>query len=180
RLQRELGITAVYVTHDQIEALAMSNQIAVMNSGRIEQIGRPREIYERPASRFVAGFIGTTNFLSGKVDEARSDWARVVTSTGPLEVSTPVAFARGADVTVSIRPEHVGITPIDEDTSADVGEWVGTVSTRAFLGEVVDHLVTIDALELRVRCPSTQSIPPGTRVQLDLPSRHCLVVREDT
>jgi iron(III) transport system ATP-binding protein len=179
RLQRELGITAVYVTHDQIEALAMSNQIAVMNSGRIEQIGRPREVYERPASRFVAGFIGTTNFLTGKVDEARSDWARVVTSTGRLEVSTPIAFTSGADVTVSIRPEHIGITTVGDASPADASEWVGTVSTRAFLGEAVDHLVTIGGMELRVRCPATKSISPGTRVRLDLPREHCLVVREE-
>lgn len=180
RLQRELGITAVYVTHDQIEALAMSNQIAVMNAGKIEQIGKPREVYERPASRFVAGFIGTTNFLSGKVDESTADWARAITTSGPLEVSTPVAFARGADVTISIRPEHIGITPLHEGAAAAGSEWVGTVSTRAFLGEVVDHLITIEGLELKVRCPATLSIPPGTRVKLELPREHCRVVREET
>ena len=75
RLQRELGITTVYVTHDQSEALALSHEIAVMNEGRIQQIGSPRDIYERPRSQFVADFVGTTNFLDGTVVAADRDGA---------------------------------------------------------------------------------------------------------
>ncbi|HVR78395.1 MAG TPA: ABC transporter ATP-binding protein [Acidimicrobiia bacterium] len=179
RLQRELGITAVYVTHDQIEALAMSNQIAVMNAGRIEQIGKPRDVYERPASRFVANFIGTTNFLTGKVEEVTAEGARVATPSGGLEVSSPAPLARGAEVTISIRPEHILITPLTGGAPVEGADWIGAVVTRAFLGEVVDHLVSVDGVEIRVRCPATKSIPPGTRVQLEFPRQHCLVVRED-
>src|SRR4029450_11975581 len=75
RIQREVGITFVYVTHDQGEALTMSDRIAVMNSGLIEQLGTPREIYERPSTRFVAGFIGTSNLISGQVDGVGCDRA---------------------------------------------------------------------------------------------------------
>src|SRR5499426_1796585 len=82
RLQRELGITTVYVTHDQSEALALSHQIAVMNGGRIEQVGSPREVYERPCNRFVADFIGTTNFIDAQVIEETGD--------GRCHVGTPV------------------------------------------------------------------------------------------
>ena len=71
RIQREVGITFVYVTHDQGEALTMSDRIAVMNDGRVEQLGTPRDVYERPATKFVAGFIGTSNVLSGTVDRVR-------------------------------------------------------------------------------------------------------------
>src|SRR5438874_4855102 len=79
RLQRELGITGVYVTHDQVEALAMSNRVAVMRDGRLEQVGRPREIYERPRSKFVADFIGTSNFIDGVVEARDGDRYRVQT-----------------------------------------------------------------------------------------------------
>ena len=86
RIQREVGITFVYVTHDQGEALTMSDRIAVMNDGQVEQLGTPREIYERPATKFVAGFIGTSNLLSGTVDRITSGFAvlRLGGRTGSL------------------------------------------------------------------------------------------------
>jgi iron(III) transport system ATP-binding protein len=108
RLQRELKITTVYVTHDQSEALALSHEIAVMNQGRIQQIGRPRDIYEHPANQFVADFVGNTNFLEGVVLRAdvsdryiaRADIGEIaVHATRPLNVHDSVA--------ISIRPEDV-------------------------------------------------------------------------
>src|SRR5438045_9696446 len=84
RLQRELGITCVYVTHDQTEALAMSNEVAVMRDGKVEQVGRPRDIYESPRTRFVADFIGTSNFIDGVVEEKRPAGYRIRTSQGQL------------------------------------------------------------------------------------------------
>src|SRR5512145_2141694 len=92
RLQRELGITTVYVTHDQSEALALSHSIAVMNAGRIEQLGSPREVYERPRNQFVADFIGTTNFVNGTVKDADSapGFYRIASEVGELK-------ARGVD-----------------------------------------------------------------------------------
>src|SRR5437763_8311381 len=86
RLQRELGLTCVYVTHDQTEALAMSNHAAVMRDGKVEQIGRPRDIYESPQTRFVADFIGTSNFIDGVVQEKRSGGYLVRTEQGQLAV----------------------------------------------------------------------------------------------
>src|SRR5438128_3388960 len=106
RLQRELGITTVYVTHDQSEALALSHSIAVMNRGRIEQIGAPREIYERPSNPFVADFVGTTNFLDGTVlgRGAEPGHFRVRTAFGEVEVLSDDDL-RGADrVVLSVRP----------------------------------------------------------------------------
>ena len=102
-MQRRLGITTVFVTHDQSEALVMSNRIAVMNAGRIEQIGDPSDIYERPATRFVAEFIGRMNLFSGHVTPART----VETARG-LEIAVPVPpeIATGAAVHVAVRPER--------------------------------------------------------------------------
>src|SRR3712207_6804325 len=104
RIQREVGITFVYVTHDQGEALTMSDRIAVMESGRIDQLGTPREVYERPATRFVAGFIGTSNLLSGRVESVDGGLAVLVFSPDD-RVLVPATGAAGPGDTleVSIR-----------------------------------------------------------------------------
>lgn len=181
RLQREIGITTIYVTHDQTEALAMSNQIAVLHAGRIEQLGGPREIYERPASRFVAGFIGTTNFIEGRVERIEGSGAarRVViaTSLGEVQAESTVAVAVGAQVAVAVRPEHVLLRPAEGDEVSS--PWRGTVHTRAFLGEAVDHLVRVGGHEVKARCPTGVSYPAGTDVIVEFPSPHCSVLPVD-
>jgi len=111
RLQMETGITFIFVTHDQEEALTMSDRIAVMNAGSIRQIGGPRDIYDHPAERFVADFIGDTNFLPADIAEAKPDIAQVRLSSGKViaarihEGDTPVG-----KVTLAVRPEHASIT----------------------------------------------------------------------
>ncbi|HEV7658096.1 MAG TPA: ABC transporter ATP-binding protein, partial [Mycobacteriales bacterium] len=95
RLQRELGVTSVYVTHDQTEALALSSKIAVMRDGKVQQIGRPRDVYERPESRFVAEFIGSSNFLPGTVVSAGAGELTVQTGSGRLSLASPLALAAG-------------------------------------------------------------------------------------
>jgi iron(III) transport system ATP-binding protein len=164
RLQRELGLTCVYVTHDQAEALAMSNQVAVMRDGKVEQIGKPREIYESPRTRFVADFIGTSNFIDGVVQEKRAGGYLVRTDLGQLEVPSDLHHAAGESVVVSARPEHIALTT--ELNGGGPNRWTGRVGARAFLGEVVDHVVAVGGAEIRVRCNSTISIPPETDVTL--------------
>src|SRR4051812_31484126 len=114
RLQRELKITTVYVTHDQSEALALSHQIAVMNEGRIQQIGKPRDVYERPANQFVADFVGNTNFVEGQIasdTHVVSGVTRTVrTEIGDVIVSTELAVTGGDRVTISVRPEDVALS----------------------------------------------------------------------
>src|SRR5258707_8162504 len=111
RLQRELRITTVYVTHDQSEALALSHSIAVMNEGHIQQIGTPREIYERPRSQFVADFVGTTNFLDGTVlgRGAKPGTFRVRSETGDVEVLSTDDLRGNDRVAQSVRPEDVDL-----------------------------------------------------------------------
>jgi iron(III) transport system ATP-binding protein len=164
RLQREIGVTCIYVTHDQTEALAMSNEIAVMHDGKVEQIGRPREIYEAPRTRFVADFIGTSNFLEGVVEESRPGGYVVATEDGKLDITSDANHRPGDHVLVSARPEHISLST--ERNGTGPNRWAGRVAVRSFLGEVVDHIVSVGDREMRVRCNSSISIPPDTDVTL--------------
>jgi spermidine/putrescine transport system ATP-binding protein len=110
RLQNETGITFVFVTHDQEEALTMSDRIAVMSSGRILQVGTPRDIYDRPSGRFVANFIGETNFLEGDIVSAADGAATVKLATGAtISAGLPDGMAAAGRVTVVVRPEHANL-----------------------------------------------------------------------
>jgi spermidine/putrescine transport system ATP-binding protein len=107
-LQREVGITFIYVTHDQEEALTMSDRIAVMNKGVALQIGKPEEVYERPASKFVADFIGETNFIDGVVKSQNGSLVEVeLDGTGQVCVESKRTFRSGQQVTVAVRPEKL-------------------------------------------------------------------------
>ena len=112
RIQREVGITFIYVTHDQGEALTMSDRIAVMNEGKVEQLGPPRDIYEHPATRFVAGFIGTSNILSGDVKSASGDSAVIISGDGE-HVEVPLreglSAAAGDKLELTVRPEKISL-----------------------------------------------------------------------
>lgn len=168
RLQTDLGITAVYVTHDQLEALAMSSVIAVLNNGMIEQVGKPREIYERPATKFVANFIGTSNFLEGSVVARHADDSyEVQAAEGRLLATSTRRFSPGDSVTVSVRPESIELSA-DSPPETGVGTWQAEVISRAFLGEAVDHLVRVGEREMLARCNPSVSLPPGTKVTVRL------------
>ncbi|MCW3844816.1 ABC transporter ATP-binding protein [Micromonospora yasonensis] len=175
RLQRELGITSVYVTHDQVEALVLSTSIAVMKAGNVMQLGRPREIYENPNCRFVAEFIGTSNFIAGTVAERENGRYVVNTADGPLVLDSAVTVPPGTDVVVSIRPEAVEVSTTSRSGEVP-NEWTGNVLTRAFLGEAVDHVVAVGRHEIRARGNPSVSIEPGTEVHLRMdPSKLTLV-----
>ena len=176
RLQRDLGITSIYVTHDQVEALSLANRIAVMRDGRIEQVGRPREIYQQPATRFVASFIGTTNFIEGRVD-GRGDatGTRVATDHGVLQVDGGSHLPHGTPVVISVRPENITVAPVN----GEVRGWRGRVLARAFLGEAVDHVVQVGDRQLQARGPTTVSLRPGTEVDVVVDSEHAAVMPAD-
>jgi iron(III) transport system ATP-binding protein len=175
RLQKDLGITSIYVTHDQVEALALSSRIAVMEGGRIAQLGQPRDIYETPQSKFVAEFIGTSNFLAGKIKAVVGTRISVATEAGDLELQSGLSLSAGDSVVVSIRPESVKLSEQSRnDTVAN--ELTGTVLTRAFLGDSVDHIVRVADCEVRARCNPVTSVAAGTTVYLEIdPSRITLV-----
>jgi spermidine/putrescine transport system ATP-binding protein len=139
RIQREVGITFVYVTHDQNEALTMSDRLVVMNSGKVEQLGTPQELYEQPATKFVAGFIGTSNVVQGKVVHVSGDEAELL--TGPEErVIVPLrAPASGGDmVAATVRPEKMTLT---SQPPAGCCALRGTVSEIVYLGTSTNYTV---------------------------------------
>lgn len=140
RLQVELGITTVYVTHDQDEALSLSDRIAVMFEGKMTQIGTPAEIYETPATAAVAAFVGSCNFFTGTLEEISGGTARVrLENTGlVVKVASTLSLNRGDAVTVAVRPERLTITSATENvTGANVLET--TVLTRSYVGSRYEY-----------------------------------------
>jgi iron(III) transport system ATP-binding protein len=168
RLQRELGITSIYVTHDQIEALSLSSHIAVMRDGEVMQLGKPRDIYENPSSKFVAEFIGSSNFVPGHVVAQEGDRYTVDTTAGRLSLTSAASMPAGAEVSVAIRPESLELSTARPAEPQNV--WEGVVGTRAFLGDAVDHLVRIGDREVRVRSLPNLSLEAGTQVFVRLPA----------
>jgi iron(III) transport system ATP-binding protein len=141
RICKEADLTAVYVTHDQKEALSIADRIAVLDEGKIQHCGRPKEVYLRPASRFVANFIGETNFLEGTVLQRDGGRTMVDTPIGPVASTVPVDGVDAGDkVTVSLRPEVVHLNHPPSDIS---NLFRGTVHDSVYLGEVAQHQVTL-------------------------------------
>lgn len=163
RLQRRLGTTFVLVTHDQDEAMTVSDRVMVMNGGQIEQAGTPEEVYERPVSRFVAEFLGAANLIAG-----RRIGDGVETPLGVLRTRHAPAWDTG---TLAIRPERVEVctTPTGENM---VGASLREVVYRG------DHLELFFDLPLRVRTPATHSYAVGERLWLRLPAEHLEVLRD--
>ena len=177
RIQREVGITFVYVTHDQGEALTMSDRIAVMDAGVIEQLGSPREIYEHPATRFVAGFIGTSNLISGRVD--RMDGNRAVLNYGDrgrVVVAMRRPVAPGDPIEVSVRPEKIDIhrsAPPPKDGSI----LAGVVAEVVYHGTSTNYTVTTaagpDLVVFDQNAASADDLAePGDPVFLTWPPQH--------
>lgn len=166
RLQRTTGITFVFVTHDQEEALGMGDRIAVFNDGRVEQIGTPEEIYEKPASRFVADFIGETNFVTCKVERLNVDDSESlqVNLPGGEPVTLPkLVPTPDGTVTLTIRPERISLSPIGKCFAA------GQISKLVYMGTDLRCTVTLaDGTEIAVRVPPpfTDDIRPSAKVNL--------------
>ena len=176
RLQRELRITTVYVTHDQSEALALSHEIAVMNEGRIQQIGNPRDIYERPASPFVADFVGSTNFLDGSVlgPDGSDGRYRVRTEIGDLTVLATEPLRTEDKVLLSVRPEDVDLAEARPE-GANVRE--GKVDQKVFLGECVDFQVKLGERTLLSRRHPSLRTPIGQPIFVRLDPDKCVALR---
>lgn len=177
RMQRELALTTLYVTHDQSEALALSHEIAVMNEGRIVQIGSPRDVYERPSNRFVADFIGTTNFIVGKViEEVGNGCCRVGTSFGALDVRCLDHLRRNDAVTISIRPEDVELSEQTPGHGHRDTVCAGTVHAKAFLGEHLDFHVKIGELLLLARAHPSLRTPVGDTIFVRMRADKCIAL----
>jgi spermidine/putrescine ABC transporter ATP-binding subunit len=165
---RRLEITAVYVTHDQEEALALSDRIAIMHQGRLEQVGEPEEIYARPRSRFVADFVGLSNFLDGHVDAL--DGARMLVRVGEARVAVPAlpGARAGQAVPLFIRPAAVELLAADAPGGPDV--LAARVESATYLGDRMDYRLRLEAgPELRVQTGAETRAAAGARVRVRLP-----------
>ena len=184
RIQQEVGITFVHVTHDQEEALTMADTIAVLNEGRIEQMGSGEELYERPHTEFVANFLGLSNLLDGSVSARGGEMATFQTEEGErvLVPEDRVAAAGDGALRVGVRPEKIEIALGDPQTNGAVNRVHGRVSVASFLGVSIHYLVTTPAgRELTVIAPNrdvgAESIGPGRDVVLTWDPIHTFIVQ---
>jgi putative spermidine/putrescine transport system ATP-binding protein len=173
RIQRELGITAIYVTHDQSEALALSDRVVVMNAGRVEQIGTPFEIYNRPANAFVARFVGAQSMLTGRLSGARD---AVETRVGLIRLPAQLTSSKPGDaVSIMLRPELLRFGRDDARHNA----LPGAVQQVTFLGSVVRTHVTIDEQVIAVdqlNHPKMSPFSVGEAVTVSFAPEACVVV----
>jgi spermidine/putrescine transport system ATP-binding protein len=178
RLQHETGITFIFVTHDQEEALTMSDRIAVMSKGKILQVGSPRDIYDRPSERFVANFIGETNFLKADVQSARASRAQVRLPGGAvIAASFPEGFTAKGEVTIVIRPEHARLT--DEKS----GALKGVLENIVYFGTDTHYYARLDdGMEFMVRQQNSRtgvsSHAQGSRIGIAVSADAAQVLRD--
>jgi putative spermidine/putrescine transport system ATP-binding protein len=176
-IQRELGITTLFVTHDQEEAMAMSDRVVVMNAGRAEQVGTPDDIYNRPASRFVAQFIGALNMLPATLRDAAT--GLVDTPIGQLSLNRTMAQANGSALTLAFRPESLRL--IGPDDALATQSFSGRLVTREFLGPIVRFSAEVAKdLTLGIYCfnRTGETLPLiGSEVRLAIPAQEILVLQ---
>jgi spermidine/putrescine transport system ATP-binding protein len=183
RIQREVGITFVYVTHDQEEALTMSDRLAVMNGGRIEQLGAPRELYERPATRFVADFLGTSNILSGRLERDGERWG--LGGLGPGErvlIDRADGLVAGQEVEVVVRPEKMALADAASAPPAQHSGLRCKVEEIVYLGTstsysvVTDGGATISVYRQNAAAAPGEEIAQGQVGWLSWPPEHSYVL----
>ena len=157
RICKSVGLTAIYVTHDQKEALSIADRLAVLDGGHISQVGAPQTVYRVPNSRFVADFIGETNFLEGTVDEIGADRTIISTPIGSLETSAPVTLPAGRKVTVSLRPEAIRL---GEAPKHAVNVFTSMVHHTVYLGELAQHEVLITGKDQHTTALKAMEVNP--------------------
>ena len=183
RLQRQLGVTAVYVTHDQSEALVMSSSVAVLREGRVEQVGLPEALYDYPRTQFVASFLGSANLLPVHIlsrhesepthgekcfrFEARTAWNARFTAYGRSPVES------GANATAAIRAEGIKLVP--PQSIQDPG-WIATVETVHFMGDTIEYRLRVGDCVVRARCDRTYRFSVGDRVDIEFRSQACTIL----
>ncbi len=183
RIQQEVGITFIYVTHDQEEAMTMSNRLAVMRQGKIEQLGEPEDVYENPSTEFVAGFLGASNLLEGEVKESSNGDATVLLSAGSTTVQVPtdrIPPDAGSRVKVGVRPEKITIEREDRSTPGDANSITGVLRMSTYIG--VSHQYKVEGpggttLTVYIQNLGAEEAPrPGERVVLSWKPEHTFAV----
>ena len=172
-LQRRVNITTIYVTHDQAEALAISDQIAVMHAGKLIEVGTPHQLYSRPKRKFTATFLGLTNLIEGKVVELGGDSkpGRMETKKGIFSFVPTTGLAKNQPAVLSIRPEHIEVIKQKPQVSENVLE--GMVKEAIFMGDAYHCQIAVGDMLLRVHTHPFLSMSPGDKVYLHLDPQSC-------
>ncbi len=173
RIQKSLGLTTIYVTHDQAEALSMSDQIALLRNGRIVQLGTPRVLYEKPGNVFASAFIGTSNQIPGIVAQSAAPGSvGIVLLAGRRLSCVMTEGCRGeGNVVVSVRPEDIEVRPAD---GSDNGGWKGTVRQVIYFGDSMNCEIEFAGTVLRARLHPSAVLQDGQEVALDFKSDRCV------
>lgn len=184
RIQKAAGVTTIYVTHDQLEAMAISDRLAIMDRGVICQVGTPFEIYSDPRSRFIAGFIGTMNFFEGRVEGSGAGASLMIGGQSfPLPATTP-AIPGGTEIVVALRPEHIRVHPDGSNGSGPTNQgFPGHIQIQQFLGKYIRYqiVVRVGAREQTVQVDidgENAAVREGDRVLVDLPPEQMLLFRD--
>ena len=175
-LQKDLGITTMYVTHDQEEALSLSDRVAVMRDGRVQQVATPKTLYERPVNHFVADFVGTNNFIAGVCKERAGDDVMVETALGPLRARSAAGVPIGERCVLAVRPENLSL----EGVGGNVIQ--GRVRLSAYLGNILRYDIETAGLVLKVdvRDPWHHDVLPSDRpVRVAFPASAALILPDE-
>ena len=159
RVCKEFKLTTVYVTHDQKEALSVADRIAVLKDGKVAQVGTPADLYHRPNSAFVAGFIGQTNLLTGRVTGRENGTLRIDTAAGPVVAAATADTPAGDAVVLSIRPEQMRVAR--DGAAPGVKRFAGRTAETIFLGEASEHVLTVNEQKLKVISTPPLFAPPA-------------------
>jgi putative spermidine/putrescine transport system ATP-binding protein len=185
-IQGSVGITFLYVTHDQEEALTMSDRIAVFNNGLIEQIGTPAEVYERPATPFVAGFVGTSNLFTTTVEGQRGAFTTARVGSDGLALLAGTGRTPGTRLTVAVRPEKIRLQDLTAEPPGELCHARGTITDVVYLGTVTRYLVAIEGagsvvvLEQNLDTTSMEALgAQGRAVRLTWQPRHTFAIGDD-
>jgi ABC-type Fe3+/spermidine/putrescine transport system ATPase subunit len=175
-LQRRLDITSVYVTHDQEEALAISDRVIVMNNGGIEQIGTPETIYNRPKSRFVADFVGSANLIGGRLKSAPGGPGLVLfeTKAGMLLQARASHPPRGDEDRVAIRTAYIDLAAGPPNGAPNAA--AGKIRQRLFHGDFIQYIVDWPAGQLIIRRPPAEMFEEGAVVAVSFAAEHCVLL----
>ncbi|MBI3061210.1 MAG: ABC transporter ATP-binding protein [Deltaproteobacteria bacterium] len=172
-LQRRVNITTIFVTHDQSEALAISDQIAVMHAGRLIEVGTPHQLYSRPKRKFTATFLGLTNLIEGKVLDLGADSrpGKIETAKGVLSFIPAAGLVKGQPAVLSIRPEHIQVHKQQPQGLENVVE--GTIKEAVFMGDAYHCQIAVGDMLLAVHTHPFLSMNPGEKVYLHLDPQSC-------
>ncbi len=172
QLQRRTGITFIYVTHDQAEALALSDRIAVMHQGRLQQYGTPREVYRHPANRVVADFMGLVNLVPAQLQPGSNGSLIAAAGSLQLAIAPPPAARAGETVELAIRPENIHLRAANGAGEPGVRARIEEVS---YLGNLIEYIVAVGTIRLRVQAGPDADFAPGSEALLSIDAGQCKV-----